>query len=193
MTNTSDDQPRWQSVDASAYDKQWSDLESAGASVHGEVDFVQRFSPASVLDAGCGSGRVAIELAARGCDVVGVDLDGPFIQAARTKAPHLDFHQADLAAVNLGRTFDAIVMAGNVMIFVTPGTEGEVIDRLTAHLSPGGRLISGFQLGRGLSASRYEELCAAAGLVAEERWSSWERDAASPGDTYAVFVHRLPA
>src|SRR5919204_5229355 len=47
----------------------------AGENVHGEADFVESFHPGSVLDAGCGTGRVAIELARRGIEVVGVDLD----------------------------------------------------------------------------------------------------------------------
>ena len=185
-------QPRWQSVDTSAYDKQWADLEAAGKSAHGEVDFVQRFSPTSVLDAGCGTGRVAIELAARGYDVVGVDLDEPFIETAQRKAPDLDFRRGDLSTLDLGRTFDVAVMAGNIMIFVSPGTEPDVIERLTVHLNPGGRLISGFQLNRGLSAEHYVELCEAAGLETEQHNSTWSGDAPSPNDDYAVFVHRLP-
>jgi SAM-dependent methyltransferase len=53
-------------------------MADAGESVHGEVDLVMSLlaehefgdSP-RVLDAGCGTGRVAIELAARGVDVAG--------------------------------------------------------------------------------------------------------------------------
>ncbi len=65
-------------------------MAARGESVHGEADFVMRYSPASVLDAGCGTGRVGIELAARGVEVVGVDLDEKMLNAARCKAPDLD-------------------------------------------------------------------------------------------------------
>src|SRR6185436_19889816 len=99
-----------------AYDAQWRALAAAGKSIHGEADLVCRFEPASVLDAGCGTGRVASELAARGVDVVGVDLDPTMIGHARLKAPDLEWIDADLAVVDVGRQFDVVVMAGNVMI-----------------------------------------------------------------------------
>ena len=83
-------------------------------------------------------------------------------------------------------------MAGNVMIFLAPGTEAETIARSAAHLNPGGRLIAGFQLGRVLSVDDYEQAAAAAGLIADEHWSTWELDPASADDNYAVLVHRAP-
>ena len=43
-----------------------------------------------VLDAGCGTGRVAIELARRGIEVVGVDADPDMLERARRRAPQLD-------------------------------------------------------------------------------------------------------
>lgn len=181
---------RWDSVDTDAYDKRWKQLEESGQNPHGEADFVSRFDPASVLDAGCGSGRVAIELARRGCDVAGVDLDGPFIETAQRKAPELDFRHGDLATVDLGRTFEVVVMAGNVMIFVAPGTEANVVARMSHHVAPGGRLIAGFQLGRGLTVPEYNAAAEAAGLVPDEHWSTWDCAEASPDDGYAVLVHR---
>ena len=68
---------------------EWRALAAEGKSIHGEADLVCRFEPGSVLDAGCGTGRVAIELAARGIDVVGVDLDPAMLDHARLKAPSL--------------------------------------------------------------------------------------------------------
>ena len=44
------------------YAERFDRLEASGASVHGEADFVAALHPASVLDAGCGTGRVGIEL-----------------------------------------------------------------------------------------------------------------------------------
>src|SRR5947208_1845916 len=60
---------------AATYDDRWRELAAKGQSVHGEADFVSSLAPSSVLDAGCGTGRVAIELARRGVEVVGVDVD----------------------------------------------------------------------------------------------------------------------
>ena len=64
------DAGKWRSVDTGAYDDKWKRMAAAGENPHGEVDFVMRFNPSSVLDAGCGTGRVAIELARRGIDAV---------------------------------------------------------------------------------------------------------------------------
>jgi SAM-dependent methyltransferase len=128
------------------YDQRWEELAAAGENVHGEADFMESLYPRSVLDAGCGTGRVAIELARRGIDVVGVDLDASMLDVARSKAPRLQWVHADLADVDLGRTFDVVVMAGNVMIFLAPGTEGAVVANLARHLGPGGRLVAGFSV-----------------------------------------------
>ena len=181
---------KWESVNADTYDQQWSQMGAAGQSTHGEADFVQRFSPASVLDAGCGTGRVSIELARRGIDVAGVDLDEPFISQARTKAPELEFHHDDLLNVRLDRRFDAVVMAGNVMIFVAPGTEAAVIANMANHLNPGGYLMSGFQLNHSLDVAAYNQGAEAAGLIPAEHWSSWDAEEPTSSSDYAVLVHR---
>lgn len=174
------------------YDARWAALEAAGRSIHGEADFICRFAPATVLDAGCGTGRVAIELARRGIDVVGVDLDPPMLQAARAKAPHLEWVEADLCHLALGRRFDVVAMPGNVMIFVCPGTERSVVATMAAHVASGGVLVAGFQLGRGYELDRYDADCDAAGLALEARFATWEVDPWQPGGDYAVSVHRRP-
>ncbi len=150
-----------------------------------------RFSPASVLDGGCGTGRVARELARRGVDVVGVDVDEEMLATARRKAPELTWVRVDLASLDLRRTFDLIVLAGNVMIFLTPGTEGTVVTTLARHLGPGGRLVAGFQLSPDrLTLARYDELAAGVGLTLAERWSTWDRAPWNARTDYAVSVHQ---
>jgi len=173
-----------------AYDAQWKELAAKGESIHGEADFVCRFEPESVLDAGCGTGRVAIELARRGVDVVGVDLDESMLAAARTKAPDLAWITADLLAVDLGRTFDLVVLPGNVMIFLAPGTETAVVANVARHVAPDGHLIAGFQLGRGYDVDRYDADCTAAGLTLAARYATWEGAPWRSGEQYAVSVHR---
>lgn len=179
------------------YDRRWRDLAAAGQSVHGEADLVFSFAPRTVLDAGCGTGRVAIELDRRGVTTVGVDLDPGMLDTARAKAPHIEWVEADLADVDLTddvgrtRTFDVVVTAGNVMIFVEPGSEGAVVDTLARHVRAGGVVIAGFQLRPGqLSLADYDALCAAAGLTLTDRWRTWDREPFGPGGDYAVSVHR---
>jgi SAM-dependent methyltransferase len=172
------------------YDARFEALAAGGAYVHGEADLVASWGPRTVLDAGCGTGRVAVELARRGVDVVGVDVDPAMLTAARAKAPGLTWVEADLAGLDLGRTFDVVVMAGNVMCFVAPGSEGAVVAAAARHVAPEGRLVAGFALDRGIAVERYDELAAAAGLVPEERFSTWEGAPHTGSESYAVSVHR---
>jgi 2-polyprenyl-3-methyl-5-hydroxy-6-metoxy-1,4-benzoquinol methylase len=173
------------------YDATYESRAAAGADVHGEANFVQRLSVRSILDAGCGTGRVGRELARRGLDVAGVDLDEVMLQTARAKAPNVTWTLADLATVDLGRRFDAIVMAGNVMIFLTPGAEAAVVANMARHLNPGGYLVAGFQLIRDrLALDQYDSMAAEAGLLRAERWSTWDCGTWQPGGEYAVSVHR---
>ncbi len=188
---------RWRSGEGFAkgddYDARWRALAAEGKSIHGEADLVCRFEPASVMDAGCGTGRVAIELAARGIDVVGVDLDPAMLDHARLKAPSLEWLEADLATVDVGRQFDVVVMAGNVMIFVAPQTEAAVVANMARHVGPGGHLIAGFQLGQSFGVTAYDAAAAEAGLELVERFSTWEGAPWSPGGDYAVSIHRAQA
>ena len=181
------------------YDARFSAMAESGADVHGEAHLVRSLAPQSVLDAGCGTGRVAIELARHGIDVVGVDRSPEMLEAARRKAPELDWRLADIAEVHIDaqpgrrRRFDVVVTAGNVMIFVDRGTEGRVVSNLAGHLAPAGHLVAGFQLQRGrLPLEEYDDLAAGAGLRLVGRWATWDRLAYTGGD-YAVSVHRPQA
>jgi 2-polyprenyl-3-methyl-5-hydroxy-6-metoxy-1,4-benzoquinol methylase len=86
--NVSDRWSQWRAeTDLEEYYSRWTRLESLGQSPHGEADFIESLAPRSVLDAGCGMGRVAIELSRRGIDVVGVDLDDDLLDCARRARP----------------------------------------------------------------------------------------------------------
>ena len=177
---------------AATYDDRWEELAARGENVHGEADLVLSLGPRSVLDAGCGTGRVAIELHRRGLDVVGVDLDPAMLARARAKFPDVGWVHADLVDVDLGRRFDAVVLAGNVMIYLEPGTESAVVANLARHLEPGGALVAGFELQPGrYDLASYDDAAAAAGLTLAERWATWDRDRYDPRTgSYAVSVHR---
>lgn len=173
--------------DGDRYQAEFDALAATGADVHGEAAFVRSFGPASVLDAGCGSGRVGVELARHGIDVVGVDVNASMLATARRLAPAVTWVQADLATLDLGRTFDVVVMAGNVLLFTEPGTEAAVVAACARHT--GSLLVAGFQLDRAYTLDAYDEHCAAAGLELVERHATWDRAPFDGGD-YAVSVHR---
>jgi len=177
-------------LDGDDYQRRFDELEAAGHDVHGEVDFVMRLAPKTVLDAGCGTGRVAIELARRGVEVVGVDVDISMLHTARRCAPDLEWVVHDLTTLELGRTFDVVVMAGNVPLFTPPGTHAELVRGCARHVGSGGVLVAGFQLGRGYDLAHFDEHCAAAGLALHARHATWDGDP-FPGDgSYAVSVMR---
>ena len=187
---------RWESEgrpSAAEYDARWAGLAASGENPHGEADFVLRSSPGSVLDAGCGTGRVARELHRRGIEVVGVDLGAGVVAHARAQAPEIEWRHADLMTVDLGRQFDVVVAAGNVMIFLASRTEAAVLANLARHLGPGGRLISGFQLQSGEVLEEFDRYAGDAGLELVERYATWAgaeyTGAEDIGGGYAVSVH----
>ncbi|MGH3855653.1 MAG: class I SAM-dependent methyltransferase [Pseudonocardiaceae bacterium] len=187
----SEDWEQWRrKVDLAGYDERWRRMEAAGASPHGEADFVCSHNPGSVLDGGCGTGRVAIELARRGLNVVGTDLDPDMISRARAKAPELTWVLADLSELDLPARFDAVMLAGNVIPFVASDRRAAAVLACARHLAPGGRLIAGFQLQDDWpTLADYDTWCERAGLALEARYATWDRDPFTGTGSYAVSVH----
>ncbi len=189
-------------VSGADYDAKFSQLERAGQEMHGEANFVASFDVHSILDAGCGTGRVAIELARRGFEAAGLDRDADMLQTAREKAPAIQWYLDNLATCAIPapgndphiRRFDAIVMAGNVMLFVDAGTESAAINNMARHLVPEGFLIAGFQLDiGGIGLAQYDQLASQSGLERIERWSTWDRQPWRESSAYAVSVHQRSA
>lgn len=188
--------PRWthwrETIDLVEYHRRWERMEASGAASHGEADLIEGYRPSSMLDAGCGMGRVAIELHHRGIEVEGSDLDADLLAYALADAPHIPWHHADLTDMQLGRTFELVAMPGNVMIFCRDDHRGAIVANLATHLQPGGLLVAGFSLedtAGALTLIEYDGYCAGAGLELAERFATWER-APYDGGSYAVSVHR---
>lgn len=184
---------QWRAAtDLDEYHTRWRRLEATGQSAHGEADFIESLHPSSVLDAGCGMGRVAIELTRRGINVVGVDLDDDLLEYARQTQPAIRWVHADLATMNLDRRFDVVAMPGNVMVFCRPEDRRAIIRTAAAHLEVDGCLVAGFDVERhhgALTLEAYDKLCTACDLELVQRWSTW-RSETYRGEPYAVSVHR---
>ncbi len=175
--------------DGDDYQARFDRLAASGADLHGEADFVSSLEPATVLDAGCGTGRVAIELGRRGVEVVGVDVDPSMLATARRLAPDLAWVEDDLTTFDLDRTFDLVLLAGNVPLFTPSGTQGAMVSRCAAHVGAGGHVVAGFSLDRGYALDDWDRDAATAGLELVARYATWSADPFTGGD-YAVSVHR---
>jgi len=174
-------------VDLEGYDARWAAMAAQGGNPHGEADLVRSLGPRSVLDGGCGTGRVGIELARHGIAVLGVDPDPDMIAAARAKAPGIEWLQLDLADLARPERFDVAVLAGNVIPYA--GRRAELVAACARHLVAGGRVVAGFQLQDGWpTLADYDTWCAAAGLSRHARYATWDRMPYEGGD-YVVAVH----
>lgn len=65
--------------------------------------------PRRVLDAGCGVGRMLPHLAARGCQVEGIDLSAEMVRRARQDHPGFRIEQGSLTELDLpAESFDGV-------------------------------------------------------------------------------------
>ena len=201
----SEDRPsRWQDLtggtSGTEYAARFAKLAASGADMHGEATFCAALvSPgARVLDAGCGTGRVAIRLAEQGFPVVGLDVDDSMLAVAREQAPGLT-----LGARRPGGHRPACSSAGNLRPRVLAGTSCRWSPKARCRTSyapaspswrPRGSLVAGFgldaaHLPRGCpvtSLEEYDAALAAHGLGVTDRFASWDaqpfEDGAVRGD-----------
>ena len=174
------------------YVERFRTMAADGQDLAGEARLVDAMVPrgARVLDAGCGPGRVGGHLARLGHVVVGVDVDPVLVAAAHEDHPdgtwlEGDLAELDLPAAGIPEPFDLVVCAGNVMTFLAPGTEVEVLRRMAAHTAPGGRVVVGFGAGRGYAFEQFFADVAAAGLRVDARLATWDL---RPFDADAEFL-----
>jgi SAM-dependent methyltransferase len=122
----------WHDVEHGAYDADlplWRELaEAAGG---------------PVLDLGAGTGRVAIDLATRGHDVVALDSDPDLLAALSERAPDVTTVTADARDFDLGTSF-ALVIAPMQLVQILGGRDGRaaLLRRAREHLAPGGHFAA---------------------------------------------------
>lgn len=194
-------QPRWFTGTKDGHSQWYVDrfrtMAAEGADLDGEARMVDAMLPrgSRILDAGCGPGRVGGALHRRGHVVVGADVDPVLIEAAEQDHPGPRWLVADLSELDLAdeEPFDLVVMAGNVLLFVAPGTEQRILERLAAHVRPGGRIVIGFRREDDYPYERFDADLAAAGLTLEHRFGTWDLEPYDDASGFAVSVLRLPA
>lgn len=94
-----------------------------------------------VLDVPCGTGRIASRLAARGCDVVGVDITDRFLEVARARDDGVEYLKADMRELSFEQDFDAaLCFWGSFGYFDEEGNLSQATAAARA-LRPGGRYL----------------------------------------------------
>ena len=114
-----------------------------------EAEFINNLlhlpTGARILDAPCGEGRITRELAAKGYQLVGVDIAEEFLAAARAAAKErnltMDIEQADVRSLSFKEEFDAAICWGNSFGYFDEAGNAGLLKSLAQALKPGGRLV----------------------------------------------------
>lgn len=101
---------------------------------------------AAILDMGCGPGRHAVEFAARGCGVSGVDRTAKYLglarQAADKRGVEAEWIKADMRKFRRDGGFDAVVsLLTSFGYFADPREDRRVAENFLVDLRPGGYLV----------------------------------------------------
>jgi trans-aconitate 2-methyltransferase len=126
------------SWDGQSYDRISGPMEALGRAVLGRLELR---GDETVLDAGCGSGRITEALIERLPDgrVIAVDASQSMVDAARERLPGIDVRQVDLLEFELDESVDAILSTAT---FHWIGDHERLFSRLREALRPGGRLVA---------------------------------------------------
>src|ERR1700684_3068574 len=130
--------PEVRTWDGQSYDRISGPMEALGLAV---LERLPLRDAETVLDAGCGSGRITQALIERLPDgrVIGVDASQSMVEAARKRLPDADVRQIDLLELELSEPVDAILSAAT---FNGISAHERLFTRLRAALKPGGRLVA---------------------------------------------------
>lgn len=189
VTDTSDGHSDW-------YVERFRAMAAQGDDLAGEARLIDAMVPrgSRILDAGCGPGRVGGELHQRGHTVVGVDVDPVLIAAAEQDHPGPnwlvgDLSELDLASAGETEPFALAVLAGNVMAFIAPDTETQVLESVAKHVATDGAIVVGFHVDR-LDLGVFDQAASDAGLVVEHRFATWDIRGWHDDADFAVTVLR---
>jgi trans-aconitate 2-methyltransferase len=130
--------PATRAWDGQSYDRISGPMEALGREVLGRLELR---GDETVLDAGCGSGRITQALIERLPDgrVIAVDASQSMVDAALERLPRADVRKVDLLELELDEPLDAILSTAT---FHWIGDHQRLFARLRSALRPGGRLVA---------------------------------------------------
>jgi ubiquinone/menaquinone biosynthesis C-methylase UbiE len=117
--------------------------------VERDADFLERSlrldRGSRLLDLACGSGGQAVELAARGYQVVGLDLSTTMLRLANEHAAQrgqsVSFVQGDMRQLNVEAMFDGVYCWATSFGYFDEKENADVIERVARALRPGGSFV----------------------------------------------------
>ncbi|QYG92118.1 class I SAM-dependent methyltransferase [Iamia sp. SCSIO 61187] len=126
----------------------YDDLDPDRSDLDAYVAIVEELGARSVLDVGCGTGALAVLLAGRGVEVVGLDPAAASLAVARRKpgADRVCWIEGDATTLAIAvppeRRVDLAVMTGNVaQVFTTDDAWAAALAGIGAALGPGGHVV----------------------------------------------------
>jgi ubiquinone/menaquinone biosynthesis C-methylase UbiE len=132
-------------MDATSLDEVWAAYAEAydhfyAESLHAAHRTVaRRLRPGSVLDLGCGTGKLIHHLPAAD-EYVGVDSSPQMLDRSRSgvRRPNVCFVQGDIRTTRLGRTFNSVVTVNTLFGLGNVAQVGMAMANIKRHLGPGG-------------------------------------------------------
>ncbi|GAB6089007.1 class I SAM-dependent methyltransferase [Spirochaeta dissipatitropha] len=114
-----------------------------------DLEFYQGFCGASVLELGCGTGRLSFPLAAAGHQLTGVDIDenmlayaNEILASRKELADRIRFIRSDIRVLDLGEKFDTVIFPYNSIGHISPGKDLEQLAAaIASHMNSDGKCI----------------------------------------------------
>ncbi len=105
------------------------------------LDMASQYS-GSILTLFCGAGRIAIPLAEKGYQVIGIDISDSMLKEARRRCSQVKWIKADASNFDLNQKFSLVIIPLNSLAHLTELEAFEnCLKCIRNHLEPNGRLV----------------------------------------------------
>ena len=117
------------------------------ALLHAFAERVLELGNTTVVDVGCGPGRITVLLKDMGLDAFGIDLSAGMVELARKTHPMLRFDVGSMLALDLPSASVGGVLAYYSIIHLPRDRRAAALAEFFRVLAPGGQLMLAFQVG----------------------------------------------